>query len=113
MRYFLLAILFFVISGCSKGPDSDTVFNIFKEWSKPFSRGDVYYELVGDGVECIKHVNEKKEDFDEEFEWWNCKLTEQHNTVYGYVEVDYVLKLRSVEDKWTLMGISELDMRDL
>jgi len=110
-KLLMILPLSLILTGCYESGSSDKqVFDLFVKTMKPFSRG-VTYKFVSN--ECIKHVQEKVGDFGQEFTYWNCKLIETHNTVYGDTKRENVRKLRKLTMNGHLYKESHTDMKSM
>lgn len=78
-------------------PSDALVFKLFQIANKRFSKG-VRYNFISN--ECIQKVQSKKDDFSDEYIYWNCLLKESHNTVYGKKERDNIVRLRVKNGLW-------------
>lgn len=85
-------------------PSDALVFELFKRSQKGFSKG-VSYNFISN--QCIQKTQSKKDDFSDEYIYWNCLLEENHNTVYGQKEREMIVRLRVNNGLWVTESVKE------
>mgnify|MGYP005989734945 CR=1 FL=1 len=84
-------------------PSDALVFKLYQIAQEKKYSIDVYYSFISN--QCIQKVQSKKDDFSEEYIYWNCLLKESHKSIYGQKESEKIVRLRVKNGLWVTESV--------